>query len=176
MSSSTSRSVPRSSCQSVNFSSSISILQDNAGVIVNPKGEMKGSAITGPVAKECVSRLPLRSIRTHPTFVETHNTIPVPFPISPIAGRLMAPYRCQRRYRRLSLRPADPFYYTCLVLSVCFNSILLRDTRWTGLSLACLVRIICINTGRSTILQYATMPAMTFLSRTSLLGSKTCRV
>lgn len=30
------------------------LLQDNAGVIVNPKGEMKGSAITGPVAKECV--------------------------------------------------------------------------------------------------------------------------
>ena len=30
------------------------ILKDNAGVIVNPKGEMKGSAITGPVAKECV--------------------------------------------------------------------------------------------------------------------------
>lgn len=29
--------------------------EDNAGVIVNPKGEMKGSAITGPVAKECVS-------------------------------------------------------------------------------------------------------------------------
>jgi len=28
--------------------------EDNAGVIVNPKGEMKGSAITGPVAKECV--------------------------------------------------------------------------------------------------------------------------
>ena len=26
--------------------------EDNAGVIVNPKGEMKGSAITGPVAKE----------------------------------------------------------------------------------------------------------------------------
>lgn len=31
--------------------------QDNAGVIVNPKGEMKGSAITGPVAKECVCAL-----------------------------------------------------------------------------------------------------------------------
>ena len=30
--------------------------EDNAGVIVNPKGEMKGSAITGPVAKECVSK------------------------------------------------------------------------------------------------------------------------
>ena len=30
------------------------LYQDNAGVIVNPKGEMKGSAITGPVAKECV--------------------------------------------------------------------------------------------------------------------------
>merc|ERR1711976_877917 len=27
--------------------------EDNAGVIVNPKGKMKGSAITGPVAKEC---------------------------------------------------------------------------------------------------------------------------
>ena len=28
-------------------------LIDNAGVIVNPKGDMKGSGITGPVAKEC---------------------------------------------------------------------------------------------------------------------------
>merc|ERR1719217_452977 len=27
--------------------------EDNAGVIVNDKGEMKGSAIFGPVAKEC---------------------------------------------------------------------------------------------------------------------------
>eukprot|EP00754_Rhynchopus_humris_P007172 Rhum_TRINITY_DN13357_c0_g1::Rhum_TRINITY_DN13357_c0_g1_i2::g.59437::m.59437/K02894/RP-L23e, RPL23; large subunit ribosomal protein L23e len=27
--------------------------EDNAGVIVNPKGEMKGSGIAGPVAKEC---------------------------------------------------------------------------------------------------------------------------
>jgi len=26
---------------------------DNAGVIVKPNGEMRGSAITGPVAKEC---------------------------------------------------------------------------------------------------------------------------
>ena len=26
---------------------------DNAGVIINIKGEMKGSGITGPVAKEC---------------------------------------------------------------------------------------------------------------------------
>ena len=37
---------------------SLTVLRlDNAGVIVNPKGEMKGSAITGPVAKECVSAL-----------------------------------------------------------------------------------------------------------------------
>ena len=28
-------------------------MTDNAGVIVNVKGEMKGSGITGPVAKEC---------------------------------------------------------------------------------------------------------------------------
>ena len=34
------------------------ILQDNAGVIVNNKGEMKGSAITGPVAKECADLWP----------------------------------------------------------------------------------------------------------------------
>eukprot|EP00834_Sanchytrium_tribonematis_P005899 NODE_391_length_8148_cov_0.393838.p6 type:complete len:139 gc:universal NODE_391_length_8148_cov_0.393838:6487-6071(-) len=27
--------------------------EDNAGVIINSKGEMKGSAIAGPVAKEC---------------------------------------------------------------------------------------------------------------------------
>merc|ERR1711879_303272 len=27
--------------------------EDNAGVIVNKKGEMKGTAISGPVAKEC---------------------------------------------------------------------------------------------------------------------------
>ena len=38
--------------------------EDNAGVIVNPKGEMKGSAITGPVAKECVRRTCCSSIPT----------------------------------------------------------------------------------------------------------------
>ncbi|CAI9106456.1 OLC1v1005615C1 [Oldenlandia corymbosa var. corymbosa] len=27
--------------------------EDNAGVIVNPKGKMKGSAISGPIGKEC---------------------------------------------------------------------------------------------------------------------------
>ena len=32
--------------------------EDNAGVIVNNKGEMKGSAITGPVAKECADAWP----------------------------------------------------------------------------------------------------------------------
>ena len=32
--------------------------EDNAGVIVNLKGEMKGSAITGPVAKECADIWP----------------------------------------------------------------------------------------------------------------------
>jgi len=32
--------------------------EDNAGVIVNIKGEMKGSAITGPVAKECAEIWP----------------------------------------------------------------------------------------------------------------------
>ncbi|KAK2076055.1 hypothetical protein QBZ16_001391 [Prototheca wickerhamii] len=32
--------------------------EDNAGVIVNTKGEMKGSTITGPVAKECADLWP----------------------------------------------------------------------------------------------------------------------
>merc|ERR1712014_264260 len=32
--------------------------EDNAGVIVNAKGEMKGSAITGPVTKECAEGWP----------------------------------------------------------------------------------------------------------------------
>jgi len=32
--------------------------EDNAGVICNPKGEMKGSAIAGPVAKECADLWP----------------------------------------------------------------------------------------------------------------------
>merc|ERR1711884_294067 len=34
------------------------VFEDNAGVIVNNKGEMKGSAITGPVAKECADLWP----------------------------------------------------------------------------------------------------------------------
>ncbi|KAL5110768.1 60S ribosomal protein L23 [Taenia crassiceps] len=32
--------------------------EDNAGVIVKSNGEMKGSAITGPVAKECADMWP----------------------------------------------------------------------------------------------------------------------
>merc|ERR1719453_2791312 len=32
--------------------------EDNAGVIVNLKGEMKGSAVTGPVGKECADLWP----------------------------------------------------------------------------------------------------------------------
>ena len=32
--------------------------EDNAGVSVNVKGEMKGSAISGPVAKECADLWP----------------------------------------------------------------------------------------------------------------------
>ena len=32
--------------------------QDNAAVVINDKGEMKGSAITGPVAKECAELWP----------------------------------------------------------------------------------------------------------------------
>lgn len=34
------------------------MFEDNAGVIVNPKGEMKGSGVTGPVAKEAADIWP----------------------------------------------------------------------------------------------------------------------
>jgi large subunit ribosomal protein L23e len=37
---------------------SVLYFEDNAGVIVNIKGEMKGSAINGPVAKECADSWP----------------------------------------------------------------------------------------------------------------------
>merc|ERR1719473_198589 len=32
--------------------------EDNAAVIINPRGDMKGSGITGPVAKECADLWP----------------------------------------------------------------------------------------------------------------------
>ncbi|RUP16991.1 60S ribosomal protein L23, partial [Jimgerdemannia flammicorona] len=32
--------------------------EDNAGVIVNPKGKMKGFTITGPIGKECADLWP----------------------------------------------------------------------------------------------------------------------
>jgi large subunit ribosomal protein L23e len=38
--------------------SELTVLSLYSGVIVNPKGEMKGSAITGPVAKECADLWP----------------------------------------------------------------------------------------------------------------------
>ncbi|KAI9458473.1 ribosomal protein L14 domain-containing protein [Boletus coccyginus] len=34
------------------------VIVDNAGVIVNNKGDMKGSVIVGPVAKECADLWP----------------------------------------------------------------------------------------------------------------------
>ena len=34
------------------------MFEDNAGVIVNPKGETKGSGITGPVAREAADQWP----------------------------------------------------------------------------------------------------------------------
>lgn len=40
------------------LSEQFSFFLDNAGVIVNAKGEMKGSAITGPVGKECADLWP----------------------------------------------------------------------------------------------------------------------
>jgi ribosomal protein L14 len=47
--------------------------EDNAGVIVNPKGEMKGSAITGPVAKEAAELWPVRGAATKKTMRDSTN-------------------------------------------------------------------------------------------------------
>lgn len=44
-------------------------VSDNAGVIVNIKGELKGSAITGPVAKECADLWPRIGKFTHITLI-----------------------------------------------------------------------------------------------------------
>lgn len=56
--------------------------EDNAGVIVNPKGEMKGSAITGPVAKEAAELWPVR--RTRPCIRSCANkpSVSPPTPVS----------------------------------------------------------------------------------------------
>merc|ERR1712211_234514 len=50
----------------------VHLLRGQRGVIVNNKGEMKGSAITGPVAKECADLGP-GSLRTRAPFAESCN-------------------------------------------------------------------------------------------------------
>lgn len=59
--------------------------EDNAGVIVNPKGEMKGSAITGPVAKEAAELWPVRPpdpVRGRSNKVLTICSVSPPTPVS----------------------------------------------------------------------------------------------
>ena len=56
--------------------------EDNAGVIVNPKGEMKGSAITGPVAKEAAELWPVRSLGWSVEIVLTSFSVSRPTPVS----------------------------------------------------------------------------------------------
>lgn len=48
--------------------------EDNAGVIVNAKGEMKGSAITGPVGKEAAELWPV----SVPSLLSIHENVCVP--------------------------------------------------------------------------------------------------
>lgn len=64
--------------------------EDNAGVIVNPKGEMKGSAITGPVGKEAAELWPV-SVALCPS----------PGPMSSLARRANGSSPC-------SVLPATP--------------------------------------------------------------------
>lgn len=64
------------------------LLQDNAGVIVNNKGDMKGSVIVGPVAKECVC-------------MDIFEVDPIPHPFP--TGRSLAPYRSKSWYSRMNV-------------------------------------------------------------------------
>jgi len=66
--------------------------EDNAGVIVNPKGEMKGSAITGPVGKEAAELWPVSfplsitsQIYLQASKHET-NTFPSVLPATPVSS------------------------------------------------------------------------------------------
>ena len=57
--------------------------EDNAGVIVNPKGEMKGSAITGPVAKEAAELWPVRITPSdHSRQTDLTSSVSRPTPVS----------------------------------------------------------------------------------------------
>ncbi|KAB8360654.1 hypothetical protein FH972_024392 [Carpinus fangiana] len=49
--------------------------EDNAGVIVNPKGEMKGSAITGPVGKEAAESWPVQQVDSQCPRLHPHKTL-----------------------------------------------------------------------------------------------------
>ena len=57
--------------------------EDNAGVIVNPKGEMKGSAITGPVAKEAAELWP---VGAEDGIGRTALTVPSVSPRTPVSS------------------------------------------------------------------------------------------
>jgi hypothetical protein len=94
--------------------------EDNAGVIVNPKGEMKGSAITGPVAKEAADLWPRIAAKFVPSSL---SLFLFPFTSSCVIGRFG---RCadfsgdlrleQLRYRRLNpLLNSGPPYERCYV-------------------------------------------------------------
>ena len=50
--------------------------------IVNPKGEMKGSAITGPVAKEAAELWPVCTHSNHPGALLTLSSVSPPTPVS----------------------------------------------------------------------------------------------
>ena len=73
--------------------------EDNAGVIVNPKGEMKGSAITGPVAKECAEMWPRSALcRLLPCCLSPRAQL-LPNTLSPLslARPLFPPCSCEQR-------------------------------------------------------------------------------
>lgn len=69
--------------------------EDNAGVIVNPKGEMKGSAITGPVGKECADIWP----KVFSILFAVHQSIMLIsfFSFSTIVDCFFCRYRCVRK-------------------------------------------------------------------------------
>lgn len=60
--------------------------EDNAGVIVNPKGEMKGSAITGPVGKEAAELWPVSHSATLKCCEIVTDFVPSVLPATPVSS------------------------------------------------------------------------------------------
>lgn len=112
----------------------LTFTQDNAGVLVNPKGEMKGSAITGPVAKECV--------RDKRAYCSSDSYAYIS-PYRLTCGRVSHQTQALSFERHLSTFLSHIYscsYVACAIITWHYDQILslvVCDYSWLGLALAC---------------------------------------